>query len=211
MKSIQTIISVISVLIFLLICCLENAFSTPMVTIGSANIMAGGETSLNIILGNGNQAYAGLNIQIMLPIGLSVKNVQQGQLLSPNFLLHWRVYSYENTNYLTIIAYSGIDQISESEGIIATIVLMANRTVCPGKIPVSFSEDQNNANCHHALSNADGSLSVSHNIASGFVRVEGFVFGDLNADEMVNLYDAVFALKVLCRLNIDNIIDNADI
>jgi hypothetical protein len=207
MKSIK---ATISVSVVILICYVNHAFSTPTLRIGNADIIAGGETRLNITLENGNQSYAGINIQMVLPIGFSVKNVQKGNLLSSNFLLHWREFAHDATTYLTIIAYSGADQISEPEGILASIVLISDSTVCAGKIPVSFSEHQSNSkvNVHHALSNAGGSLSVAHDIVSGFIRVDGFIFGDLNADEMVNLNDVVLALKVLCGLDADSL-DNA--
>jgi len=184
------------------LCIQTNALSEPILKIGSTNVLPGGQASLELNLVGGTQEYAGVNAQIVLPIGFSVSKVNRGNLLSENFFINWKVFDLEDSKYVTVIAYSNIDLITSSNGVIFEIIIKANDNICPQKIPTPFINKNINTkvNTNHAISNTDGSESVLHHIEPGSIRIEGIIIGDLNNDESVDLKDAITAMNILCGI-----------
>jgi len=180
----------------------STAFSSPIIIIGNADILPGGETNLSIHLNNNNQSCAGVNVQLILPQGLSIQSVNKGDLLSDRFQIYWRSFDSDNNTYVNIITYASDDTIQEINGSLFEIVLTVADQFNRHHIPIKFSNNDHNSkvNLSHAISNSDGSQSIEHNVVSGLLRVDSFVWGDLNCDKEVKVEDAIIALKMMCGL-----------
>jgi len=180
----------------------STAFSAPTLNIGDADILPGGKTNISIQLNNNSQPCAGINMQLVLPHGVNLKTIEKGNLLSDNFQLYWQAFDSDENKYINIIAYANADTISETNGNLFELVLTVEEQLCRQHIPIKFSENHNNpkVNVSHAISNNDGSDSIDHNVITGLLRVDSFVFGDLNCDKKIKLEDAMIVLKNMCGL-----------
>jgi hypothetical protein len=179
----------------------STAYSSPTLSIGDADILPGGKTNLSIQLNNNSQSCAGVNMQILLPQGVNLQTIEKGDLLSDNFQIYWQAFDSDANKYVNIIAYANDDAITKTNGNLFDLVLTVDEQLCR-HIPIRFSENSNNpkVNVSHAISNNDGSESIDHNVISGLLRLENFIFGDLNCDKMIKLEDAMIVLKNMCGL-----------
>ena len=155
MKGLSKIIGLI--LILMGIPLFANA--QPQLSLGSATGEPGGTASMTLSLSSdGTEDYAGVNAQIVLPEGVTLSGVTPGALLSAAFT--------DDSNDLsgTFIAYSGTDVFSAASGVLLTLNLQIGSEVVPGDYSVVFADSDENSlvNPEHALSNADGLVSVTH-------------------------------------------------
>jgi hypothetical protein len=183
-------------IVFMTIFMRTAAFSSPTLRIDSADILPGGKADVSIHLNDGNQSYAGVNLQIFLPQGVNVQNVNKGELLSDNFQIFWRTLDSDNSKQVSIITYASDDTISETDGILFNLALSVDNQLCRTISLINFSDHHYNpkVNVSHAISNNDGSQSIDHNVVTGKLRVN---WGDLNCDQEITVEDAIIVLQTL--------------
>ncbi len=144
------------------------ASAQPQLSLGSASGPPGTQVSLPLSISGGTESYAGVNAQIVLPAGVSLLSVTRGPLLSTAFTTD------ANPATRTVIAYSGTGVFSAASGVLLQLNLQIASGASTGAYPVSFATTNTNAlvNSRHALSNADGSVSVDHSTANGSIVIQ---------------------------------------
>jgi len=153
-----------------------GAAAEPKLSLGSVGIIVpGGSGSLALSLSGGTEPYAGINAKIMLPEGVTVTAVSEGELLNAGaFTIDWRGFSEAGGNGVVVIAYSGTQTFIASDGILLNMDLQVASDADPGTFDIAFATTNSNllVNSKHALSNADGSTSVSHTTANGSITIQ---------------------------------------
>ena len=135
---------------------------------------SGGTALLNLSLAGGIEPYAGLNAKILFPKGITLTGISQGErLASGNFVLDYRTFSDDENEYATLIAYSASDTF-ETEGVLLILSLRISEEVSPGTYPINFADTNPNplVNSKYALSNADGTASLTPAVSAGSITIE---------------------------------------
>ena len=149
-----------------------QANAAPTLELGTAMELEDGTASLNLSLSGGDEAYAGMNAKILLPKGITVTDVSEGELLSSgNFTIRYQTFSDASNDGVIVVAYSTSDTFSGS-GILLTLELQVSDSVSSGQHDVEFATT--NAplvNSRYALSNSDGSKSVSPTLNNGKITI----------------------------------------
>ncbi|RLC02253.1 MAG: hypothetical protein DRI57_30265 [Deltaproteobacteria bacterium] len=159
---------------FVLLGTTTQANAAPELSLSSATMEPGGTASLNLTLAGGTEAYAGVNAKILLPQGVSLTGISRGELLSSgSFTIDYQTSPDGMNNGATIIAYSGTDTFSASDGVLLILNLQAADDTAPGDHQIDFATtDTGLVNSKYALSNADGSVSVSPAPRAGSIIIE---------------------------------------
>ncbi|MCP4107750.1 MAG: hypothetical protein GY749_19760 [Desulfobacteraceae bacterium] len=145
-----------------------QANAAPQLTLGSPIIMQGGTGSLTLSISDGTEPYAGANAKILLPDGIAVTGVSEGDLLE-GFTTDY--YQLSNSNEVTVIAYSR-DKTFNSGGVLLTLDLEADDNAEVKIHDVKFESVNSNSfiNSKYALSNASGT-SVEPSTGDGKITV----------------------------------------
>ena len=179
----------------LLILSLASAFAVaePRLRIGSIpQAVTGGEATLQLLLEDGDQAYAGFNAKIRLPAGLALRGIQPGALLSGGFILDHHLGSDADGNWLTVVAYSPSLTFASNSGVLAEIALDVAPEAPLGSAQITFAETNPHAmvNVKHALATS-AAVSVPHAVAAGSVTIiDGSLPLDTDGDGVPDAEDA---------------------
>ncbi|MEE4357748.1 MAG: dockerin type I domain-containing protein [Desulfococcaceae bacterium] len=150
------------------------AIAAPQLSLSPASILQGGTGTMNLTLSGGTEPYAGVNAKIFLPQGITVTGVSKGSLLSSAFKTAWKVLPEAGGTRITLAAYSGFETFNSSAGTLLTLHLQAPGYMQTGSFPLTFAQTNQNPkiNSRYALSNADGSLSITPAVSSGNITVQ---------------------------------------
>jgi hypothetical protein len=150
--------------------------------------VASGPLTLNLT--GGAEPYAGVNAKILLPSGVHVTGISQGAILSAGFTLDWRSVPGTSGNEVTIIAYSGTDTCTAASGVLLILNLQVDTGTTAGTYPVSFASTNPDplVNSRYALSNADGTQSVSLSTVNGTINI-GNDINDSDSDGMSDAWE----------------------
>ncbi len=189
-----------------------QANAAPQLTLGSPTIMQGGTGSLTLSIYGGTEPYAGVNAKILLPQGITVTGVSEGDL-PDGFTTDY--YQLSDSNEVTVIAYSR-DKTFSSDGVLFNLNIKADNNAEAKTCDVDFEAVNSNPLINsNALSNADGSESLIPATQPGKITISQASSeedrGDVNGDKEINLTDAVLALKVACGMKPAGINIGADI
>jgi uncharacterized membrane protein len=148
-----------------------KGYAKPTLSLSSATGKAGGNTSLELSISGDSGTFAGVNARIILPEGVSVTNVSRGSGLSSDFTTN---YAVSEDNEVTVIAYSASKTFSGNIGTLLTLNLQISKTATKGNYEVKFATSNTDSliNSRHAISNKDGSTSVSHSTSDGTLTIE---------------------------------------
>jgi len=139
-----------------------KAGAEPGLELGSINALIGQTVSLPLRISGGQEPYAGVNAKILLPKDLMITGISKGALLSSDFTTDWRSYSKEEGNEATLIAYSGSQTFTDSDGTVLEIIIKVASDAPLGNMAIRFAIS--------GLSNEDGSLSVPHTTLDGSIN-----------------------------------------
>lgn len=138
----------------------------PVLSLESGVTVVQGETaSVRLSISGGKEPYAGVNVRLTLPEGISMESATAGPLLSANFVLESRGYIEAEVNKSAIVIYSDSDTLDTSEGVLVTLSLRASETAPVGTFPIAFDEGAS------GISNEDGTVSVLHTTTDGSITV----------------------------------------
>lgn len=147
--------------------------STPLhadaaleLSLDSAEVLPGQTASLNLKLAGGTEKYAGINVTIQVPENITITGVSKGALLNSGFISD---YSSDG-NRLRIIAYSSSSTFSGT-GILFSLSLKADDDASEGEQDITFVTDTSGLLNPNALSNSDGSKSVSPALKNGKITI----------------------------------------
>jgi hypothetical protein len=143
-----------------------QADAAPELSLGSAEVLPGQTASLNLKLAGGTEKYAGVNVTIQLPENISINVVSKGALLNSGFTSD---YSTDG-NKLRIIAYSSSTTISGT-GTLFSLSLKADEDASEGEQDISFITTSSELLNPNALSNSDGSKSISPTLKDGKITI----------------------------------------
>ncbi|QTA90595.1 hypothetical protein [Desulfonema magnum] len=143
-----------------------HANAAPELSFDSAEVLPGQTVSLNLNFAGGTEAYAGINVTIQLPETVAINTVSKGALLTSVFTLD---YSSDG-NKVMIIAYSKSSTFSGS-GTLFTLSVKADDDALSGEQDVIFVTDSSGLINPNALSNSDGSKSVSPTLNNGKIVI----------------------------------------
>ncbi len=159
---------------FLFIGVASQLHAAPNLSLSSESIVWGETKIVELSLSGGTESYAGVNARILTPAGVSIAGVEEGGLLSGgDFTVDFHPFSEGETNGATVIAYSDVSTVNESSGVLLLLTLTAANDAAVGSHPISFATTNPNPliNAKYALSNADGTVSVSLNTEDGSIAV----------------------------------------
>ncbi|HUW61602.1 MAG TPA: IPT/TIG domain-containing protein [Candidatus Bathyarchaeia archaeon] len=146
------------------------AGAAPTLALGSAEVYPGQTASIDLTLSGGDEPYAGMNAQIVLPAGVTISSVARGSLLT-DFTTDW----YGNR----VMVYSGTDSLDAAQGVLLTLSLDVANNVAANTYSIAFAGSKAVVlNPNHVLANADGSVSVTHSVAGGMLTVHAVVDAD---------------------------------
>ena len=151
-----------------------QAAAAPLLMLGSATVRQGETGSIEIMLVNGEQPYAGMNASVVFPDGIRVIGYSEGALLnSGNFTIRYQMISDGGRNDLAIIAYSGSQIFNGDSGVLLSVSIKADLDAPTGTYLLNFADNNPNpfVNSKYALSNSDGTLSITPAIASGSITI----------------------------------------
>ena len=166
----------LAIMMCLLLLSSQQVIADPQLSISSVELSQGATGSVNLSLSGGTEPYAGVNARILVPEGVTITNVSRGELLPPElYTVQWQPYSGAEGTGIAVVAYSSTTAISEASGVLLTLDLQVAVDAVTGAYAISFGTTNENPliNVIHALSNADGSVSVLHTIADGMITITG--------------------------------------
>ena len=151
-----------------------QANAAPTLDLGMAIEQEDGTASLNLSLSGGTEAYAGMNAKILLPKGITVTGVSEGERLSSgNFTVRYQTFSDASNDGVIVVAYSNTGTFGPSDGILLTLALQVDDSVLSGEHKISFAgSNPTLVNSRYALSNSDGSNSVTLSPKAGTIFVD---------------------------------------
>ena len=165
--------TIIRNLLFLLTGAITWVNAEPTLSIGTISGEQGQTVKLDLSLSNGEEPYAGVNAKIHLPPGVTATGVSLGTLLSENFSFDWHPFTEGESNGVSVIFWSGLDTITNASGNLLSLELKIANDAPEGEHLVMFATMNDNPliNSIHAISNADGSVSVTHSVANGSITI----------------------------------------
>ena len=142
------------------------AAGEPALSLDSdVSVVQGGTVAVTLSISGGTEPYAGANVRLTLPEGVTMESATAGPLLSPRFVLESRGYTEADLSKTAIVIYSDTDTFGASEGVLVTLTLRAADTAPTGTFAVAFDEGAS------AISNEGGSESVLHSTIDGSITV----------------------------------------
>ena len=142
-----------------------QADAAPELNFDSAEVLPGQTVSLNLNLTGDTEAYAGVNVTIQLPENISLNKVSNGALTSG-----FKTDDSTEDSKVRIIAYSSNSTFSGS-GTLFSLSIKADDDASPGEQDIVFVTDSSGLLNPNALSNSDGSESVSHTLINGKITI----------------------------------------
>jgi hypothetical protein len=148
-----------------------RALAEPVLVLGSAQGEGGGTVTVPLSVTGNTGGLGGINAHILLPGQFSLAGVTAGELLAAGDVT---IAHHEDatTGSVHVIAYSGGSLIS-GDGVLLDLAVAISSSASPGNYDLGFSQTNDNPliNSRHALSNGSGSVSLSHSLRSGHIRV----------------------------------------
>lgn len=198
-----------------LICFMPYAGAEPLLSLDKPTVKKGETGNINLMLSGGDREYAGFNARIIIPEGISVNSVSKGSLLPlDKFTIAHNIESSDDKISLFLLVFSNEDTFGLTDGVLAVINVTADENASFGEKNIIFATDNPNplVNSKHALSNADGSISVPHTVLNGSVNIiENIIVGDINGDGKLNLEDVNLILKLQTHKSSDDVITQGDV
>jgi len=149
----------------------NSAFAKPQLKLDSIVTQPGSNSNLTLSLQAGDGPYTGFNAKITMPEGITITGLSAGDLLDSSFHIEYHTSAEADTNYVNILAYSETSAFTNS-GSLLNLSLSVSTETLPGDHAISFATvDIGVPNAAHALSSADGSISVDHSIRNGTITV----------------------------------------
>ncbi len=160
------------------ICSWVQAEST--LTIGSTSAELGEIVSIPLSISGVTEDYAGINAKIYVPDCVTVTDVSHGSLLSGNnFNTSFLPFADQNGNGVSLITYSTTNSLSGNGTLL--LVKMQVGALCQGQsyqLEFATTNPDPLINANHAVSNGDGSASLSHLVTNGSLTITGFTDTD---------------------------------
>lgn len=169
---------VVLLMIFLLTGTPILANAAPELSLDSPEVLQGQTASLNFSLAGGIEEYAGINVTIQLPGDITASTVSKGELLPSDFTLDHS----SDGNKVRIIAYSADSTFSQN-GSLFSLNIEADADASPGEQDIVFVTDSSGLLNPNALSNSDGSKSVSPVLKNGKITILKDEDGDGLSDD----------------------------
>lgn len=149
-----------------------NAVAKPLLKLSSLITQSGMPNTIQLSLQNGDADYAGVNAKVNFPKGVTISSVVAGDLLDGDYTVDFHVIAEDSYNSLTLLAYSKTTTFTSS-GNLFEISVVSDDTLQPADYLLSFGNNSEGSllNSSHALSNADGSLSVDHTVLGSTLTI----------------------------------------
>ncbi len=141
-----------------------QANAAPELSFDSAEVFQGQTASLNLSLAGGTEEYAGINVTIRLPENITFNTVSKGDLTDSGFTLDYSPDGSRIIVYSTSSTFSG-------NGILFSLSIKADDDASPGEQDIVFVTDSSGLLNPNALSNSDGSESVSPTLINGKITI----------------------------------------
>ena len=141
-----------------------QANAAPELIFDSAEVFQGQTASLNLSLAGGTEDYAGINVTIRLPENITFNTVSKGDLTDSGFTLDYSPDGSRIIVYSTSSTFSG-------NGILFSLSIKADDDATAGEQDIIFVTDNSGLLNPNALSNSDGSKSVSPTLINGKITI----------------------------------------
>lgn len=165
-KIIKLIVAIIFVALFS-----NNVLAKPRLKLDAIVTQPGLNSNLTLSLQAGDEPYTGFNAKITMPDGITITDLSAGDLLDSSFHIEYHTSADADTNYVNILVYSKTSTFTDN-GSLVNLSLSVSGETLPGDHAISFATvDPGVLNAAHALSNADGLISVDHSIDNGTITV----------------------------------------
>jgi hypothetical protein len=175
----------------------RTAHAAPTLTLSSATALPDSDITVYLSVANAAAAYGGFNARLVYPSCMSMMSVAAGSFLPSSFVIDHTVTEGGGLKNLSVVAYSGTEAFSANGKLLAVnFHVGSDCTVGPKTVSFATVDADPLVNNKHAISNQDGSASLSHVVSNGSVVVmsaetdtdndgmddawERFYFGDLN-------------------------------
>jgi hypothetical protein len=145
----------------------------PQLTVSPFFAQPGQSGEFEFKITDGDEPYAGFNAEIVLPKGITITSTVNNALLDGSFTVDSHMTYGVTETSLRVIAYSSTNTWTAVSGTLLKVSFDTSSTVLAGSYPISFSEKPANSilNSSHALSNADGTISVAHTVIGSTMTV----------------------------------------
>jgi len=201
--------NVLSKLIFLsstmmLIC--FNLKAAPVLTIDSITAQKNKAAISNISISNTTESYAGINAKLFFPKGVYITDVFKGPLLTDDFVIKWQVSFSSGKHCLVFILFSE-NTTFNTDGTLLKVKLSITENAEFGAHHIYFARTdatESIVNSNHAVSNFDGSKSITHKTADAYITILGSEnpdVGDFDQDGKITLNDLILVLKIVSQIN----------
>ncbi len=156
----------------LLIAISHTAQAAPTLSMGTSTTVADSNSILQLSIADTDMAYGGFNARLEYPSCMAVTNVAAGSLLGDSFVIDSVAATDGATTNLALIAYSGTETFS-TDGDLLSLTFQVGADCATGQHIVSFAtvNAEPLVNTKHAISNQDGTVSVSHLVTNGGITI----------------------------------------
>ncbi|MCP4697974.1 MAG: PKD domain-containing protein [Gammaproteobacteria bacterium] len=141
----------------------QQAAAVPAFVLEPLIAQQGETATVNLLLVNGAEPYAGVNAKIELPAGVTLTDISAGEAAA-NFTVDHHMA--DDGSGAAVLAYSPTDTITASQGILLSLNIQVGANTPLGEHAISFVDMNANPllNAKHALANKDGTISVVHTV-----------------------------------------------
>lgn len=156
---------------------INSAFAEATLSLDNTVIEAGNQAILNLSISGVAGSYGGFNARLEMDSCLSVSNVTTGPLIT-GFTFDTHAALDGSTRTLGLIAYSGSSTFN-NDGTLMVLTVQVDAGCTSGQKDIVFSSTDPDplVNAKHAISNTNGTISVSHLVQNGYIVVV-----DINTD-----------------------------
>ncbi len=158
----------------------------PVLAVSQGSCAPGQTTFLELRISGGTAPCGGASATLLFPAGIVPTQIAAGSLLSGGDAeVYWQLRPEASGGVrLALAAGAGSNAFSAASGTLLSIKVAASAALAQGSYPIAFAESSNGpaTSARHAISSANGLVSVPHSVAAGALLVTAGASQDSNGN-----------------------------
>ena len=166
----------------LLLALAGHAFADPQLSLTPCGATLGSTVTVELRASGATEAYLGVNAKISLPPGVTVQDVQPGDLLSSSFSTEWHVVTDGIGTALTFLTYTLTESMPAADGALAVITLKVSDDPVVVGLGTEASIERPLVFSKSGIAAYDGETSLPHTTVNGVMYISVAALPRLSVD-----------------------------
>ena len=185
------VVNFIFIFAFFILVSATKTFADPTISLDDINAQPGANAQFKVYVSNCSEHHAGANVKLIFPDFVKSVSVAAGPDLtgfdSPDFA----VVQGASATTVTVLLYSESATFQLASGVLLEIDFTVDDGAANGKYDVTIPQNPSSTPkvCSYALSNVDGTVSISPQIVSGYITVSDDQDVDTDGDKLPDVFE----------------------